>query len=121
MWLNIVLISIIFGAGYWFWLRPILMTTARFKDFYAAEAGYFVAFSAKFAGIKQKMAGAVIILASIYVSAANYVIPAMTGVDTTIFTKSLPDWVVPLIPILLTILLNYFRSLADKNSSNNGG
>lgn len=114
MILNVVLLIIIFGCGYWFWLRPILKMNPRFADFYANEETLLSALSSKLGGIKQRLSGAIIILAGIYVEAANYVIPALTGVDTSIFTKKLPDWVVPLIPIAAAILLNYLRHLSDK-------
>jgi hypothetical protein len=114
MILNIILLAIIVGAGYYFWLRPILKTRPEFSTIFAYERSKWGAISVKLAGIKQKLAGAIIVLAGIYVEAANYVVPALTGVDTSVITHRLPDWTVPLIPIAATILLNYFRSLADK-------
>jgi hypothetical protein len=114
MILNIILTVVIFGSGYWFWVRPIIKTKPQFKSFYDDEATFFSALSAKLSGIKQKLAGAFIVIGGIYVEASNYVIPALTGVDTSVITKRIPDWVVPLIPIAAAILLNYFRSLADK-------
>lgn len=114
MLINVVLLAIIFGAGYWFWLRPILKTTPFLEHFFVREDTFLQALSGKFAGIKQRLSGALIILAGIYVELANYVMPALTGVDTSTWTKNLPDWMVPLIPIAAVALLNYFRSLADR-------
>jgi hypothetical protein len=112
--LNVILIIVIFGTGYFFWVRPILARTPAFKDFYDREESFLAAVSAKLAGIKQKLAGALVVIAAAYVEIANYVAPALTGVDTSTITKNFPEWAVPLIPIALTILLNYFRDLADK-------
>lgn len=120
MIINLICLSVIVGCGYYFWVRPILKSRPELKIFYDDEAGIFSAISAKLAGIKQKLAGALVVLGGVYVEIANYVMPAMTGVDTTVWTKRLPDWVVPLIPIGLVAIFNYFRSLADKRGGVGG-
>lgn len=114
MLINLVLIIVIMIGGYVFWIRPILKKTPMLEHFFAQEDSFWAALSAKLVGIKQKLAGAVIVLAGIYVECANYVMPALTGVDTSSWTKNIPDWAMPLIPIAATVLLNYFRTLSDK-------
>lgn len=99
---------------YWFWIRPILKTTPSLKAFYDAEAGWFAAFSDKFAGIKQKLAGSLIALACLVVEMWDFVAPALGAVDTTPLTSQVPSWAWPLIAIAATALLNYLRSLGDK-------
>lgn len=102
---------------YWFWIRPILKQTPTLKAFYEAEAGWWAAFSGKFAGIKQKIVGALISLACVIVTLWDFVAPALGAVDTTPLTSYVPAWLWPIISILAIKLLDYFRSLADKRNS----
>lgn len=102
---------------YWFWIRPILKTTPSLKVFYEAEAGWWAAFSDKFAGIKQKLAGSLIAVACVVVQLYDYVAPALGAVDTTPLTSYVPSWAWPLIGIAGVALLNYLRSLADKRNA----
>jgi hypothetical protein len=99
---------------YCFWIRPILKQTPSLKAFYDAEAGWWAAFSDKFAGIKQKLVGSLIALACLVVEMWDFVAPALGAVDTTPLTSQIPSWAWPLIAIAATALLNYLRSLADK-------
>lgn len=102
---------------YWFWIRPILKTTPTLKAFYDAEAGWWAAFSDKFAGIKQKIAGSAMAAASLVVWLYDTVAPALGAVDTTPLTSYVPSWAWPLIAIAGVALLNYLRSLADKRNA----
>lgn len=102
---------------YWFWIRPILKQTPSLKAFYDAEAGWWAAFSDKFAGIKQKIAGSLITLACVVVELWDHVAPALGAVDTTPLTSQIPSWAWPIIAIAATALLNYLRSLADKRNN----
>lgn len=102
---------------YWFWIRPILKTTPSLKAFYDAEAGWWAAFSDKFAGIKQKLAGSMLALACLVVELYDYVAPALGAVDTTPLTSHVPSWAWPIIAIAATALLNYLRTLADKRNN----
>lgn len=102
---------------YWLWIRPILKTTLSLKAFYDAEAGWWAAFSGKFTGIKQKLAGSLMALACLVVELWDYVAPALGAVDTTPLTSQVPGWAWPLIAIAATALLNYLRALADKRNN----
>lgn len=102
---------------YWFWIRPILKQTPSLKAFYDAEAGWWAAFSGKFAGIKQKLAGSLIALACLVVELSDYVAPALGAVDTTPLTSHVPPWAWPIITIAAIKLLEYFRKLADKRNN----
>lgn len=102
---------------YWFWIRPILKQTPSLKAFYDAEAGWWAAFSDKFAGIKQKIVGTLIAVACVVVQLYDFVAPALGAVDTTPLTSYVPSWAWPLIGIAGVVLLNYMRSLADKRNA----
>lgn len=101
---------------YWFWVRPILRSRPSLKAFYDAEAGWWAAFSEKFAGIKQKLAGALLAAASIIIELYDFVAPAIGAVDTTPLTSHVPTWAWPIISICAILLLNYLRSLGDKRN-----
>lgn len=117
MWnvaINLALLVPILGTGYFFWVRPILKQRPELKDFWDSEDSLFEAVRLRFVGIKQKLAGAVIIIAGVVVEAYNLIGPAIGAVDTSSLTDKVPSWAWPLILIACTALLNYFRSLADK-------
>lgn len=103
---------------YFMWIRPILRKTPALKDFYDQEDTWFAAFSGKFAGIKQRLTAAVVYLAGVIVTMHDYLGPKLTGVDVTpLFPKimsTIPAEAWPVILIVVTALLDYFRSLADK-------
>lgn len=112
--LRLILLLMIVGAGYYFWLRPILRQRPGFKELYDHEDSFLAALSDKFSGIKQKVAGALVVIAGVAVTVQDQLVPLLSGVDTTSITKSIPAWAWPLITIAVTLLLNYFRNLADK-------
>jgi len=114
MWINYTAIFIIIAAGYIFWLRPLLKQKPSLKRLYDYEGSFSVALGERFVGIKQKLTGAVIILANAVVMFWDNIAPALSGVDTTPITSMVPTWVWPLLAIAGVMLLNYFRSLADK-------
>lgn len=112
MWINLVALAVILGCGYFFWVRPILMARPELKSFYEDEARVV-------AVVRKKIAAAVIVVGGVYVELANYIMPAITGVDTSVYTKNLPDWIVPLIPIAAVSLLNYFQHTVEKPDPGN--
>ncbi len=107
MLINLIALAVICGCGYFFWLRPILMARPELKAFYEDEARVV-------AVVRKKIAAMLIVCGGIYVELANYIMPAVTGVDTSVYTKNLPDWVVPLIPVAAIAMLNYFQHKVEK-------
>lgn len=112
--LRLILFLMILSAGYYFWLRPILRQRPGFKEIYDREDGLFSAISEKFAGIKQKLTGALVVIAGLAVEVQDTLVPALTGIDTTSITSQIPSWAWPLILAGVALLLNWFRSLADR-------
>jgi hypothetical protein len=112
--INTIAILLTIGVIYWFWIRPILAQTPQLAAVINADNSFVEALKIKFAGIKQKLAGAVITLASTVVVMYDSIIPAITGVDITPLTSHIPSWAYPLIVIGVTWLLNWFRSLSEK-------
>lgn len=115
--LNIILALATLGLIYFFWLRPILKETPALKDLFGREETFFSALEAKFAGIKQRLTGALIGGAVILTQTYDTIIPQVTGIDTTPLLSHFPAWVTdfwPYITIAGILLMNYFRKLADK-------
>lgn len=103
---------------YLFWVRPLLKKNPALKDLFAAEDTVREAMCAKFSGIKQRLAHALIIMATAVVAVHDKLAPAITGIDTSPFMAKInvyvPDWGWPLIMIAGVSLLDYFRKIADK-------
>ena len=112
--INIVLLLVILTPAYIFWIRPILKQRPELLHLWDREGAFFEALNLKLAGIKQRLAGAVMILAGVVVEAYNFIGPALGTVDTSGITDKMPSWAWPLLMIAAVSLLNYFRSLADK-------
>jgi hypothetical protein len=102
---------------YWYWIRPLLRQTPAFRELYDQSDSFRAALALKFVGSKQKLTAAFLTMASSVVMVYNFIAPAMTGVDITPLTASMPNWAWPLIVIGFTALLNYFRTLADERAS----
>jgi hypothetical protein len=113
-------ILILVGAGligvYAIWLRPILKTTPALRELFAREETVWAAVRAKFAGIKQKLTGALVIIAGAIVELHDQFAPVVAGVDVTALTQRVPSWAWPLIVIAVTLLLQWFRGLADRRN-----
>lgn len=101
-------------AVYRFWIRPILKSRPAFHELYQKEEDFFAALRAKFAGIKQKLSSAVVIVASVAVSGYDFFAPIVSGVDVSSIAAQVPSWAWPLILIAVTALVQSFRNLADK-------
>ena len=101
-------------AVYWFWIRPILKSRPAFRELYQAEANFFAALRAKFAGIKQKLSSAIVIAASAIVSGYDFFAPIVRGVDVSSLAAQVPSWAWPLLLIAVTAIMKYFRDLADR-------
>jgi hypothetical protein len=101
-------------AVYWFWIRTILKSRPALRDLYQKEENFFAALRAKFAGIKQKLSSAIVIAASVIVSAYDFLAPIVSGVDMSSIAAQVPSWAWPLILIAVTALVQSFRNLADK-------
>lgn len=101
-------------AIYAFWIRPILKSRPGFREFYEREESFFAAAREKFAGIKQKLASAVVIAASAIVSGYDFFTPIVSGVDVSSVAAQVPSWAWPLILIAVTAVMKYFRDLADR-------
>lgn len=114
--LRLILAALILGAGYWFWLRPLLRLRPGFKELYDQEDTFWAALSEKFAGIKQKVAGALVTISCLVVGMWDQITPMLAGVDTSQITDMVPAKWWPWITIGVVLLLNYFRRLADRRS-----
>jgi hypothetical protein len=106
---------------YLYWIRPLLLKNAKFSALVNSwEGSYFSAFSAKFAGIKQKLTAALVYLAGMVVMMHDWIAPYVTGVDVTPIIgeiqAKMPSWGWPVLLVAITALLDYFRSLADKRA-----
>jgi hypothetical protein len=113
-----ILMLIVVGsiAVYATWLRPILKTTPALRELFAREATAWAAVRAKFAGIKQKLTGALVIIAGVIVELHDQLAPVVAGVDVSALTQRVPSWAWPLIVIAVTLLLQWFRELADRRN-----
>jgi hypothetical protein len=101
-------------AIYWFWIRPILKSRPAFRDLYEREESFFAAVRQKFAGIKQKLSSAIVIVASAAVSGYDFISPIASGVDVSSIAAQVPSWAWPLILISITALFQFLRNLADR-------
>lgn len=113
-WLNVFLILILLGLAYLFWIRPILQKQPSLKEFYDVEGNLLAAISLKLAGLKQKLLAASSIIAIVAVQIYDTVLPQLTGVDVSKLTDKVPDWAWPVISIAFILLMNWFRTLADR-------
>lgn len=112
--LTIILVLATVAAIYWFWIRPILRSRPAFRELYEQEETFFAALREKLKGIKQKLSTAVVIAASMAVSAYDFLTPIIGGVDVSSLAAQVPSWTWPLILISLTALFQFLRNLADK-------
>lgn len=101
-------------AIYWFWLRPVLQENPTLKEFYEQERSWFQAFRDKVMGLKQKLTTIAIVTATTVVSIHDLVLPVILSTDTSSLTGKVPTWVWPIATISLTLLIQFFRNLADK-------
>ena len=101
-------------AIYWFWIRPILKSRPAFRELYEQEESFFAAVRQKFAGIKQKLSSAIVIVASAAVSGYDFISPVVSGVDGSSIAAQVPSWAWPLILISITALFQFLRNLADR-------
>lgn len=99
------------------WVRPILKSQPALKDFYDREGNVFEAIRLKFAGIKQKIASALVVMASLAVTMHDYIAPFIARVDATAITEKVPSWAWPLIMIAVTMLFQWMRNFADKRNA----
>lgn len=117
MLLNILITLIPAVAIYWFWLRPVLRQTDKFKNYYQEEGRFFSAVRSKFTGLKQRVTTIFIVISSVVVSVHDQIAPALTGVDVSSLTSAVPSWAWPLITIAIALILQYFRNLSEQREN----
>jgi hypothetical protein len=120
--LNLLLFTLIVFTlivTYLFWIRPVLKTKPSFAAYYAQEDSVWGAFSAKFGGLKQKLTTAFVMMAGFVVTSYDIIAPlaAQSGVDVTKLTTRVPPQAWPIIGMVLIGLLQYFRYLGDKRTT----
>jgi hypothetical protein len=118
--LFLVFVVITLGCVYVFWVRPILKRTPRFADFYANEASIFTALRLKFQGVKERLIAVFVTVASVLISMHDFIAPYITGDTVEQFTKAIPPWAIPLIPMAVSLLMLWLRSLAEKRVNETG-
>jgi hypothetical protein len=101
-------------AVYWFWIRPILKSQPAFRELFQEEEDFLAAVRAKFAGIKQRLSSVIVIAASAIVSGYDFFAPIVGGVNVSSIAAQVPSWAWPLILIAVTVVMKYFRELADR-------
>ena len=105
---------------YWFWVRPILAKTPTFGALIARDNSYMSAFVSKFTGIKQRLVAAFVYMAGAVVGVHDLAAPYLANVDVKPFfpkiVSTVPAEAWPIIVVGITMLLDYFRYLADKRS-----
>jgi hypothetical protein len=106
-------------AIYAFWIRPILQSRPAFRDLYYREESFSSALRVKFAGIKQKLSSAAVIVASASVTAYDFFAPIVSGVDVSSLAAKVPAWAWPLILIATTALFQFLCNLADQRHNAN--
>ncbi|MGJ5163144.1 hypothetical protein [Bradyrhizobium sp. HKCCYLR1051] len=103
---------------YLVWIRPLLKRTPALAWLRSRETGMLAAVSEKLAGLKQKLTAAVVTMAVGVVYMHDMLAPMLVGVDTTPITSVIAGYVPEkywgIGVVLLLLLLNYFRSLAEK-------
>jgi hypothetical protein len=118
---------IIFTAvvAYVFGVRPVLKKNPAFAVIYSTEDTALNALAAKLNGAKQK-------LVTIFVSAAGFIVVAhdsigsllqLAGIDPVAYGSQIlpkvPTMAWPIITLAVIWLIQYFRSLADKQARAN--
>lgn len=111
-----VLFALCAGTAYWFWIRPILKMRPSLATFYDREASFFEALRLKFAGLKQKLTTAFVTVAGSAVLLHDQIAPLISGIDTTKYAEMVPAWAWPLIPIAITLFVQWLRNLSDKRN-----
>ncbi|MGJ5000592.1 hypothetical protein ACQR10_04660 [Bradyrhizobium sp. HKCCYLRH2060] len=100
------------------WIGPLLKRTPALTWLWTREAGMLAAVSEKLAGLKQKLTAAVVTMAVGVVYMHDMLAPMLVGVDTTPITSVIAGYVPEKFwgigVVLLLLLLNYFRALAEK-------
>ena len=104
-------------AIYWFWVRPILRLRPSLHEFYAEADTFWEAVRLKFAGIKQKLASAAVVAASIAVTMYDLLAPIVSQVDVGGLTGTVPSWAWPLVMIAVTALFQWLRNLGDRRNA----
>jgi hypothetical protein len=112
--LMFVLVVATLVSIYWFWIRPILKSRPAFRELYEQEESFFAALREKFAGIKQKLSSAIVMVASAAVSGYDFFAPIVSGVDVSSIAAKVPSWAWPLILISTTAIFQFLRNLADR-------
>ena len=108
----IVLIPV--AAVYWAWVRPLLKSRPAFTEFYRREQSLLTALRLKFAGIKEKLTAAVVVMAASSVELHDQLAPVLAGFDVTPFTSMVPQGWWPCIVAGATATMLLFRLMADK-------
>ncbi len=116
-----VLIGSTLTVAYVFGVRPILKQTPEFKTLYATEDTGLNALAAKFSGVKQKLATIAVSVGTFIVLAHDELAPlvAQAGVDPAQILPKVPTWAWPVLTMAVLWLVQYFRSLSDKQARAN--
>lgn len=111
-------VAVTLVVTYIFWVRPVLARTPRFGALYAQEGKMFTAVRLKFAGLKQRLTSIAISVVCFIVMLHDQFWPMLvsSGVDVTKYASFIPDKAWPAIMIAVTLILWYFRKLADERA-----
>lgn len=96
-------------------VRPALRQRAALKPYFdqldAAEAGLWDRLTGYFRGLKTRLAAWFVVLAGLAVEAHDFILPVISGVDTTAITARIPQWAYPMVLIGLGVLFRYLRKV----------
>src|ERR1035437_434126 len=117
-----VLIALTLLATYLLCIRPVLKTKPSFATYYAREGSVWTALNVKFAGLKQRMTTAAVLVTGFVVSSYDVIVSfaAQAGFDwgnMTTLSSKVPSWAWPLIGMALIKLVQYFRDLQDRRTA----
>jgi hypothetical protein len=110
----IVLIPVV--AVYWLWVRPLLKSRPGFAEFYQREESLFTALRLKFAGIKEKLTAALVVMAASAVELHDRLAPVVAGIDVTPLTSMVPQGWWPYVVAGTTAAMLLFRVMAEKRA-----
>lgn len=119
LFLGLLVVTLL--VAYIGWIRPALKVQPTFASYYAKEDSLWAALSAKFAGLKQKLVTAAVLIMGFVVSAYDVIISATqaSGFDwgnVSTLTSKVPAWAWPLIGMALIKLVQYFRDLGERRT-----
>lgn len=114
---QIAFFTVALVAAYFYFVRPVLRSRSRFKDFYAQTDSWLEALHLRFAGIKGKLATAISMAITAIIALHDFVLGNAIGIDWTPVRDLLPAWAWPFILLADFWLISKFRQMTDRRQA----